>query len=75
MTELQVIALQNLSTGLASFHRDHILIAAGSVTLGPDDTYDRNKVEEDLRAVDDALRALCRDGGRSDLYGAGIPDV
>lgn len=75
MTELQVIALQQAASALAAFHREHILIARGTVKLDADDTYVTAKVETSIKVIDGQLRAMCRDAGKANLYGTGIVDV
>lgn len=72
MTELQVIALQQITAGLAVFHRDHMLIKSGGITLDTDDTYNVAKTEIAIRVTDTEIRSLCRDAGKTHLVGTGL---
>lgn len=67
MTELQVLCVQQMSISLAAFERDHELMKSGEIEPDPADTYDPTAVEEQIAALDSAIRTLCVVGGRSDL--------
>lgn len=69
MTELQVVAIQQVTAGLAAFHRDHLLIKSGAVKLDTDDKYDKAKVELQIKVIDSQLRQMCLDAGNSNLTG------
>lgn len=71
MTEMQILALQQASLGLASFHRDHLLIKSKAIVLDPGDGYNIAKVDMALRVADIELRALCAAGGITYLVGDG----
>jgi hypothetical protein len=69
MTELQVVAIQQITAGLAAFHRDHMLIKSKQVKLDADDRYDIAAVEIQLKVTDSQLRQMCMAAGNSNLTG------
>jgi hypothetical protein len=69
MTELQVVAIQQVTAALATFHRDHLLIQAKKITLDADDTYKASEVELQIKVIDSQLRQMCLAAGKSNLTG------
>lgn len=67
MTELQVMAFEQMSTALAAFDRDHRLIDAGDLDTKDDPTYDTDKTSVVIAEITERLQLLCAVAGRSDL--------
>lgn len=73
MTELQVVAIQQVTSALAAFHRDHMLIKDKKIKLDAGDAYDIPRVELAIKVVDSQLRQMCVDAGYSNLTGIAKP--
>jgi hypothetical protein len=71
MTELQILAVQQIALGLAAYERDHLLISSGEIKLETDDAYDVQAITALIVDIEAASKNLCVFGGRPDLVGTG----